>query len=179
MGVVRHGGERAIQTAYELFFGRVIAVVRGLHPHVMPERFHGVELRTVLGQRTEVKAMTVIPQPVSHLGRPVVGGVVVDQEDFLPLIAVGQPVEEGRVAETFKDIAMPVIEARSIQVDGAKNLLRVPLACRRNQRLVSAARPRLVKAGILTETGFIGEEQGGAVLGGFFLGFVDVCSGYQ
>lgn len=169
MGFARHGVERTIQTPHELSFGRVIAVVRGVHTHVMPERFDRVELRAVLGQRTQVKAMTVAPQPLSHLGSPVVGRVVVDQEDFLLPVALRQPVEKGRVAATFKDVATPVVEARPVQVEGAKDLLRVPLARRRDQRLVSAACPRLVEARVLTETGFIGEQQGGVVLRGFFL----------
>lgn len=105
--------------------------------------------------------------------------VVVDQEDFLSRIPLRQPVEKGRVAATFKDITMPVVEARPIQIDGAKDLLRVPLARRRNQRLLSAPRPRLVETRVLTETGFIGEEQGGVVFRGFFLagGTCTVASG--
>jgi hypothetical protein len=106
--------------------------VRGLHTHVVPQRFDRVELRAVPGQRTQVKAMTVAPQPLSHLGSPVVRRVVVDQEDFLPSVPLRQPVEKGRVAATFKDVATPVVEARPVQVEGAKDLLRVPLARRRN-----------------------------------------------
>lgn len=113
--------------------------------------------------------MTVAPQPRAHLGSPVVSRVVVDQEDFLPTVPLRQPVKKGRVASAFEDIAMPVVEARPVEVDRAKDLLRVPLARRRNQRLLSAACPRLVQARVLTETGFIGKEQGGVALRGFFL----------
>lgn len=157
-----------MQAPHELSFGRVVSVVGGLDPHVVPEGFDRIELRAVLGQRAEVKAMTVPLQPLSHLGSPVVSRVVVDQKDFLATVALRQPIEKGRVASTFKDIAVAVVEARPVQVNGPEDLLRVPLARRRNQRLLAATRPGLVQARVLTETGFITEEQGGVVCGGLF-----------
>ena len=149
--------------------------MRGLDPQVVPKGFDRIELRTVLGQRAQVKAMAVAPQPCTHLRSTVVSRVVVDQEDFLSSVSLGQAIEKSRVASTFKDVATAVVEAWPVQVDRPKDLLGVPLAGRRNQRLVSAACPRLVEAGVLTETGFIGEEQGGVVLRGFFLAG-DTCS---
>ena len=155
--------------------------MRGLDPQVVPEGFDRIELRTVLGQRAQVKAMAVAPQPGTHLRSTVVSRVVVDQEDFLSSVPLGQAIEKSRVASTFKDVATAVVEAWPVQVDRPKDLLGVPLAGRRNQRLVSAACPRLVEAGVLTETGFIGEEQGGVVLRGFFLagGRCNAASGLE
>lgn len=112
--------------------------------------------------------MAVSSQPRLHLGRPMVSRVVVDQEDFLPSIALRQPVQEGRVAAAFKDVAPAVVEAGAVEVDRPKNLLRVALARRGYQRLVSAARPRLVEARVLTKAGFIGEEQSRVARGGVF-----------
>lgn len=142
--------------------------MRGLDPHVVPERFNGIELWAVLGQRNQVKAMAVTSQPRLDLGCPMVSRVVVDQEDFLPRIALRQPVEENGVASAFKHLAPAVMEAGAVEVDCPKDLLRVALARRGNQRLLSAARPSLVEARVLTETGFIGEEQRRVARGGVF-----------
>ena len=115
-----------------------------------------------------MKVLTVAPQPRAYLGSPVIGRVVVDQEDFLATVPLCQSVQKGRVASPLKDVTPAVGEAWPVQVDRPKDLLRVPLARRRNRRLVPAARPRLVAARILTETGVIGEAQGGVALRGFF-----------
>lgn len=104
-----------------------------------------------------------------------VSGVVVDQENLLPAVPLCQTVEKGGVAATFKNVAMPVVELGPIQIDRAKDFLSVPLTRRRNQRLVSPARPSLVEARVLAETGFVGKQQGGAALNGFFLAG-DTCS---
>ena len=103
-----------------------------------------------------------------------VGRVVVDPEDFLPRGALRQPVEEGRVASAFKPVAPTIVEARPVQVDRPQDLLRVPLARGGNQRLLSAARPRLVEARGLAETGVIGEAQGSVTLRGLFFRRGDV-----
>jgi hypothetical protein len=164
-----HLAQGLVEVADKLSLRGVVSVVGGLDAHVMPKGFDRVELRAVLGQRAEVKAMTIGAQPLPHLRCPMVGGVVVDQEHFPPAVAVRQAVQKGGVASTFKDVAMPVVELGTIQIDRSKDLLGVPLPRRRNQRLVSASRPRLVQARILTETGLIRKQQSGVAIGGFFL----------
>jgi hypothetical protein len=73
-----------------------------------------------------------------------VSGVVLDQKHLLPAVPLRQAVEKGGVASTFKDVALPVVELGPIQIDRSKDLLSVPLTRRRNQRLLSSTRPRLV-----------------------------------
>ena len=173
--LMNDAAQRAIQAVYKLLLGRVIAVVRRLHPHKVPEGFDGVELGAVAGQGAEVKAVTVAAQPLPHLGGPMVSGIVVNQEDLLPPVPLRQAVEKGGVASTFKNVAMPVVEFGPIQVDRAKDFLSVPLTGRRNQRLLSAARPRLIQTGILPKTGFVAIEQRRPAISGFFL-VGDRCS---
>lgn len=160
--------QRAVQAADKRLLGRVIAVVRRLHPHKVPEGFDGVELGTVTGQGAKVKAMTIAAQPLPHFGGPMVSGIVVNQEDLLPPVPLRQAVQEGGVASTFKDVAMPVVESRPIQVDRPKDFLSVPLTGRRDQRSGSSSRPRLIPTGILAETGFVAVEQRRPALSGFF-----------
>ena len=172
---VGDGTEGVIEVVHKLGFGGVISVVRRLDTHVMPKGFDGVELRAVLGERAKVKAVPEATEPLPYLRGPVIGGVVVDQEDFLPTIALRQAVQKGRVASTLKHVAMSIVELGPVEIDGAKDLLGVPLTGGRNQGLVSTARPGLVEAGVLTETGFIGKQQGGVPIRGFFLA-LDRCS---
>src|SRR5262249_30213982 len=89
-------------------------------------------------------------------------------------IAAGQVIEESGVTLSIEHGAMPVVKPRSIKVHSAKDLLSIPLARSRNERLMAAPCPGLVEAGILAETGFVGEEQSRAAISGFFLAW-DRC----
>lgn len=98
-----------------------------------------------------------------------VGSIVLNQEHLLTTVAFRQAIEKGCVTLAFKYIPVSVIELRPIQIDRPKNLLRVPLAGRRNLRLVSSTGPGLIESGILAETGFISKEQSRFPFSGFFL----------
>ena len=141
----------------------------------MPEGFDRVELGAVFGQRAKMEAVAKVAEPVTNFWRSMISGVVMDQEHLLSRIALGQAAEEGGVAGTFKHVPVPIVELRPIEIHRSKNFLRVPLAGGRNQRLLAAMRPRLIEAGVLAETGFIGEQQGRVALCGFFLA-EDRCS---
>jgi hypothetical protein len=73
-----------------------------------------------------------------------VGSIVLNQEHLLPTVALRQAIQKGRVALAFKDVPVSVIEFRPIQIDRPENLLRVPLARRRDLRLVSSTGPSLI-----------------------------------
>jgi len=119
--------------------------------------------------------MTMVSQPLPHLGSPMVGGVIVNQEDLLSIVALRQAVQKERIASAFKDVPMPIVELGAVQVDGPENLLRVPLARRRDEGLVSSTRPGLVETGILPETGLVGKQEGClAISGGGLAG--DTCN---
>lgn len=104
-----------------------------------------------------------------------VGSIVLNQEHLLPTVAFRQAIEKGCVALAFEDVPVSVVEFRPIQIDRSENLLRVPLARRRNLRLVSATGPGLIQSGILAETGFISKEKSRLPFSGFFLAG-DRCS---
>jgi len=73
-----------------------------------------------------------------------VGSIVLNQEHLLPTVAFRQAIEKGCVTLAFKDLPISVIEFRPIQIDRPENLLRVPLARRRDLRLVSSTGPSLI-----------------------------------
>src|SRR5258708_28965861 len=142
--LLNDAAERVIQMCHKLRLRRVISVVRGLHSDVVPHWLDGVELGAVLRQRAEVETMAITSEPLTHLRSPMVGSVVLNQEYFLPTVAFRQAIEQGCVALAFKYIPVSVIEFRPIQIDRPKNLLGVPLARRRNLRLVCSTSPGLI-----------------------------------
>ena len=73
-----------------------------------------------------------------------VGSIVLNQEHLLPTVTFCQAIQKGCVALAFKDVSVSVIEFRPIQIDRPENLLRVPLARRRDLRLVSSTGPGLI-----------------------------------
>jgi hypothetical protein len=170
-----HAVEGVVELGHKFLFRGVVSVVRCLDPHIVPKRFDGVELRTILGERTKMKPMAVITEPFPDLRSTMVGRVVVDEEHLLPRVALGQAPEKGGVALAFEDIPVAVIEPGTIQIDRSEDLLGVPLPGRRDQRLMAPAGPGLIETGILTEAGFVGIEQRRIPISGFFLGG-DRCS---
>lgn len=91
-----------------------------------------------------------------------------NEENFLVAVTFGQAGQERHVTAALKHLAIPVIKTRSVKVHRTKYLLRVALASRWNQRLVSAPGPGLIETGVLAETGFVAEEQRGLAFSVFF-----------
>lgn len=147
----------------------------GMHPHIVPYRFNGIELRTVRRQQTKVEAMPVVREPLLDFGSLVVRRIVMDKEDLLSAVALCYGTEKHRIALALEDLAMPIVEFGPVEIDGPKYFLGIALAGRRNQRLVPASRPGLVEAWVLAEAGLIAEEQRRLVFSGFFLAW-DRCS---
>ena len=170
-----NAGQGPIQNLDKLLLGGVIAIVSRVHPHVMPNRFDGIVLGTVWRQRAKMKAMSVATEPLLDFGGLVVRRVVMNEEDLLPAVALGQSREKHRIGLTLEDLPMCVIESGSVEIHCPKYLLGIALAGRRNQRLVSAPRPGLVEGRVLAETGLVAKEQRGLAFSGFFLAW-DKCS---
>ena len=168
------GGQGAVEDGDKLRQGGVIPVVGGLHPHVVPDRFNGVELGAIGRQRAEMEAMSVVGEPLPHHRPPMIRGVVMDKEDLLPPIPLRHAAQEGCVTLSLKDLSMRKVKPGPVEIHRAEDLLGIALARRRNQWLVSATCPGLVETGVLPKTGFIPKEQRGLALSGFFLAW-DRC----
>lgn len=152
----------------------MIAIVSGVHAHVMPNRFDGIVFRAVRRQRAEVKPMSVAGQPLLDLGSGVVRGVVVNEKDLLLAVALRHSGEKHCIRIALEYLSMRVVESGSIEIHRPKYLLGVALAGRRNQRLMSPPRPGLVEGRVLAEAGFVAEEQCRLALSRFFLAW-DRC----
>ena len=161
------------QNCNKLLLSGVITIVGRVHPHVMPNGFDGIVLRAVRRQGTKMKAMSVASKPLLNLGRSVVG-VVVNEEDLLFAVALCDSGEKHRIGLAFEHVPMRVIEFGSVEIHRPKYLLRIALAGRHNQRLVSTTRPGLVEGRVLAKAGFVAEEQSGFAFSRFFLAW-DRC----
>lgn len=91
-----------------------------------------------------------------------------NEKDLLVAVALRHASQKRHVTLPLEHLPMPIIKSRTVEIHRPKYLLGVALAGRRNQWLVPAARPSLVQAGVLTETGLIAKKQRRLVLSGFF-----------
>ena len=105
-----------IQNLDKLLLSGVITIVSCVHPHVMPNRFDGVVLGTIRRQRAKMKAMSVTTEPLLHFGGLVVRRVVMNEEDLLLAVALGQSREKHRIGLTLEDLPMCVIESGSVEI---------------------------------------------------------------
>ena len=122
-----------------------------------------------------MKTMAIAGEPLPHFRSPVIRRIVVNKENFLVAVTLRHAGEKGRVTLALKNIPMRVMKPGPVEIHRSKYLLRVALTGRRNQRLVSAAGPSLVEAGVLAEAGFVPEEKRGLAFSRFFLAW-DTCS---
>src|SRR5512145_1928817 len=112
----------------------------GMHPHIVPYRFNGIELRTLRRQQTKVEAMPVIREPLLDFGSLVVRRIVMNKEDFLLAVTLCDGTEKHRITLAFEYLAVPIVEFGPVEIHRPKDFLGIALAGRRNQRLVPASR---------------------------------------
>ena len=91
-------GQSSVQNRDKLRLGCVVAVVRRLHPDMMPDRFDGVELRAIRWEQAKVETVPLTGQPLPYFGRLMISRVIMDQKHFLSAIASGESVQELCVA---------------------------------------------------------------------------------
>ena len=145
-----------------------------VHPYVRPNRLDGIVFGAIGRQRAKLEAMSVTGEPLLPLRSGMIGGVVVDEEDFLPAVTLRQGREKHRVGIALEHLPVSRVESGPVEIARAKYLLGVALTGRRNRRLMSAPRPSLVERRVLAETGFVTEQPSGFAFGGFFLAW-DRC----
>jgi len=152
----------------------MIAIVGRMHPHVVPHRFDGVELWTVRRQQAKMEAMPIASEPLLHFWSLVVRRIVMNEEDFLPAVALRHRREKRCIGHALEHLPVRVVKPRPIEIHRAKYLLGIALAGGWNQRLVSAPRPGLVQSRVLAEAGLVAEDQRGFAFSRFFLAW-DKC----
>ncbi len=108
-------------------------------------------------------------EPTPYLRILVVRGVVLNQNRARAAIGTSQLLQETQVRVRVEDRLLPVMETSTPQFDGAQNLDALPLSGDGDLRRVPNATPGGMQSGVLSKTGFIGENQRPALGSGFFL----------
>ena len=78
-------------------------------------------------------------------------------------------LQKAEVGVRVEDLVLPVMETSAPQFDGSQYLDALALSRDRDFRRVPDAAPGGMQRGVLSETGFIGENQRSALGSGFFL----------
>ena len=113
--------------------------------------------------------MPVGLEPCPDLGILVVRGVVLNQNRSLTAVAPSQLFEEAEVGGGIEDGFLAVVEPRAPKFDGAKNLHILAFSGYGDFRRVPDAAPGGVERRVLSEAGFVGEEERPVSRTGFFL----------
>ena len=140
-----------------------------IHARIMPDSFQSIEFWGVRRQIVNLDVSAMGGKPLPYLSILVVGSVVLDQIDFLGKVASNQPLQVDDIGRSIEDFLKMVKETGRIEFDRAKDFQSLLLPGGGNFGLASYPRPGLVESGILSESGFVLEEEGGSFASGFFL----------
>lgn len=113
-------------------------------------------------------------KPIPDLPVLVIRSIVLNQIDFLGKVTSDQPLQVNDIGLRVEDLLKMVKETAGIEFDRAKDFQCLLLPSGGNFGLASYPRPGLVESGVLTESGFVLEQEGGSCASGFFL-----MSGYR
>ncbi len=124
--------ESGEQTLAEFLWRIEITIVRGLHSGVMPDSFHGIELRRIGWKQIDFQAFAIRAKPFIDFGLLMIGGIVLYQVDSMvaPVETrqqgVLQKIDIGLRVEVFG--LMPVSELAACNIDPRQKFLSVSLA---------------------------------------------------
>ena len=167
--MVLHLSEDPGQGADQFRSGREVPVVSSGLARGLPEALGGIELRGVRWQLVHFQPLAIGAEPIPYRSILVVGGVVLNQNGSTPPIAPCQLFQEGEVGGGVEDGVLPVMETGVPQFDGSQDLYALAFSCDRHFGRVADAAPGGMQRGVLSKTGFIGENQRPALGSGFFL----------
>src|SRR5216683_940670 len=115
--------------------------------------------------------MPVRFEPTPHLGILMVGGVVLNQDGSLAAISPSQLFEEAKVGGGVEDRVLSIVELRVPEFDSSQNLHALALSGNGDLWRATHAAPGSVQSRVLSEAGFVGEDQRPVPRLGFFLRF--------
>lgn len=98
-----------------------------------------------------------------------IGGVVLNEDGSATTIVRGEVMQEGEVGGGIEDRGWLIVEAGLPEFDGAQDLDALPFPGDGNFRGMADATPGGVERGVLSEAGFVGENQCPVLGAGFFL----------
>jgi hypothetical protein len=135
----------------------------------MPDSFQSIEFWRVRGQIVDCDVSAMGGKPIPYLLVLVIGSIVLNQIDFLGKVTSDQPFQVNDIGRGIEDWLKMVKETACIEFDRAQNFQSLLLPGGGNFGLASYPCPGLVESGVLTESSFVLEEEGGSFASGFFL----------
>lgn len=115
---------------------------------------------------------SILLEPTPDVFVFVIRSIVLNQMDALRSagsIGARQMVEKAKIGVRVEDGVSAIGKLCGTDFDRAENLDALSLPRNRDQGLVPHLRPCLVERGVLSETGFVFEENESTFLDGFFL----------
>src|SRR5438094_9712577 len=106
-----------------------------------------------------LQPMPVGFEPVPHVDVLMVRGVVLNHDGPLPAISPGQLLEKAEIGVCVEGGVLPVIEPRAPEFDGPEDLHAFALPGDGNFWRATHATPGRVQGRVLSETGFVREDQ--------------------
>ena len=98
-----------------------------------------------------------------------VGGVVLNEDGPAAAVMRGKLLQEVEVGGSIEDRGVGIVEAGLPEFDGPEDLDALALSGDGKFRGMAGAAPSGVERGILSEAGFVGEDQRPVLAAGFFL----------
>ena len=167
--MVLHLSEDPGQGADQFRSGREVPVVSSGLARGLPEALGGIELRGVRWQLVHFQPLAIGAEPIPYRSILVVGGVVLNQNRPCAAIGSRQLFQKAQVGVGVEDRVLPVMETSAPQFDGSQDLDALALSRNGDFRCVPDPTPGGMQRGVLSKTGFIGENQRPALGSGFFL----------
>ena len=141
----------------------------GVLAGVLPQALGGVEFGRVGWKLVNFQPVPVGTEPTPDLRVLMVGGVVLNQDGPAASIGEGQLLQEVEVGGSIEDRGLCIVETGLPEFDGAEDLDVLALSRDGKFRGMADATPSGVECGILSEAGFVGENQRPLLGAGFFL----------
>jgi hypothetical protein len=117
----------------------------------------------------DLQPVAVGLKPTPDLRVLMIRGVVLNENGSAAAVVGSQLMEKVQVGRSIEDQSLRIVEANTPKLDGTQDLDALALAGDRDFRGMADAAPGGVKRRILSETGFVGENQRPVLGAGFFL----------
>src|SRR5271157_769653 len=126
---------------------------------VLPQPFGGIEFGRVGRELVDFQPVPVRLEPVPDLGVLMIRGVVLNENGPAAAIMRGQAMQKIQVGGSIEDRGLRIVEAGTPKFDRAQDLHTLPFSADRDLGWMAEPAPGNVQGGVLTETGFVGNNQ--------------------
>lgn len=136
---------------------------------MMPDSLQRIELGRISRQIVNLQVCPVLFEPRPDVFVFVVRRIVLNEINLAREIASQNSFQISDVRVGAEDFLKMIKKPGTVKLDGPEDFQGVSLPRGRDLRLRGDSGPRLIKGGVLSEAGFVLEEEGRSFAFGFFL----------